>query len=76
MRLSIPVDRTIMKKIPLLPCPKCMGTLTEEGVVYDGGEVVARETPVKSRTHPLGVRYQCSHCGTPLAIAFRQPIAI
>ena len=64
-----------MKQIPLLPCPKCMGTLTEEGVMYDGGEIVARETPAKSRTHPLGIRYQCSQCGTPLAIAFRQPIA-
>ena len=64
-----------MKQIPLLPCPKCMGTLNEEGLVYDGGEVVAREMPSKPRaTPPLGIRYLCSHCGTPLAIAFPQPV--
>ncbi len=64
-----------MKQIPLLPCPRCMGTLNEEGLVYDGGEVVAREKSSKSPATPLGIRYLCSHCGTPLAIAFRQPIA-
>jgi hypothetical protein len=64
-----------MKQIPLLPCPKCMGTLAEEGLMDDGGDEVAREMPPQPRTTPPGVRYQCSHCGTPLAIAFRQPIA-
>ena len=64
-----------MKHFPLLPCPKCLGTLTEEGLMYDGGEVVAREMPPKPSTTPLGIRYQCSHCGTPLAIAFRRPVA-
>jgi hypothetical protein len=64
-----------MKQIPLLPCPKCMGTLNEEGLMYAGGQVVAREVPSKPRATPLGIRYLCSHCGTPLAIAFPQPAA-
>lgn len=54
---------------PLLPCPKCMTSLEEEGFIYPGGRVVARETATRMKGLPLGVQYVCTRCGSTHTIA-------
>jgi hypothetical protein len=58
----------------LLPCPKCMGSLAEEGLLFAGGKVVAREAGVL-KGRPLGIQYLCTRCGTPHVTVFRRPVA-
>lgn len=66
-----------MRQNPLLPCPKCMGSLVETGLMYPGGQVVSRDLALRLRSsldgNPLGVQYVCSHCGSETAISTRPP---
>lgn len=68
-----------MRRYPLLPCPKCMGCLAEEGLLYAGGKVVARELVSRLASvlkgSPLGVQYLCTRCATPHVTVFRRPAA-
>ena len=58
-----------MSKHPLLPCPKCMTSLIERGLLYPGGKVVARELAPRSAGAPIGVQYECTRCGSATALA-------
>ena len=57
-----------MTRHPLLPCPKCMNSLAERGLVFPDGRIVERETAAKLRgvppPAPIGVQYECIHCGS------------
>lgn len=68
-----------MRQYPLLPCPKCMGSLAEAGLLYTGGTVVARESVSRLggvlKGAPLGIRYLCTRCGTPHVSVMRRPAA-
>ena len=69
-----------MRRYPLLPCPKCMGNLAEEGLLYSGGRVIARELVSRYagslKSAPLGVQYLCTRCATPHVTVFhRRPAA-
>jgi hypothetical protein len=68
-----------MRRYPLLPCPQCMGSLAEEGLLYAGGKVVAREVASRLQSvlkgAPLGVQYLCTRCGAPQVTVFRRPAA-
>jgi hypothetical protein len=54
-----------------------MNSLVEQGLVYPGGKVVAREIASRLgsvlKGSPLAVQYECSHCGSSYALAISPP---